>query len=319
MNVYMGWRRASVSAAVLSAVATLAALTGATQRPPPSAPPVANRAIFGVTIDQVDNAPVLAKSLAGLPVRPTARIYFDVRQPPQSYAGALGRIHPVSNVMGEILDSSDETAISTTALRARVSSYLHALGDKVDIWEVGNEVNGNWTGPYPAVASKTIETYRAVAAIHGRSALTLYVNDLAPNHCGDGPRELTPVQFTHRFIPRSMAAGLDYVFLSYYPSQCGGAEPSSAAMASYLRRIHALYPRAELGIGEVGLRSPAGNSNVSRARQIMAWAYSLNPGLPYYVGGYFWWYAAEDALRPGAPLKPALADAFRSEARALRS
>jgi len=49
----------------------------------------------------------------------------------------------------------------------------------------------------------------------------------------------------------------------------------------------------------------------------MHWAYALNPGLPYYIGGYFWWYGAEDALRPGAPLRTALRAAFRREAAAL--
>ena len=47
------------------------------------------------------------------------------------------------------------------------------------------------------------------------------------------------------------------------------------------------------------------------------WAYALNPGLPYYIGGYFWWCGAEDALRPGAPLRTALRAAFRREAAAL--
>ena len=39
-----------------------------------------------------------------------------------------------------------------------------------------------------------------------------------------------------------------------------------------------------------------------------------NPRLSYYIGGYFWWYAAEDALHPGALLRTALQAAFRSEA-----
>jgi hypothetical protein len=35
------------------------------------------------------------------------------------------------------------------------------------------------------------------------------------------------------------------------------------------------------------------------------------------VGGYFWWYAAEDALKPRAPLSGQLRAAFQSEYEAL--
>jgi hypothetical protein len=48
----------------------------------------------------------------------------------------------------------------------------------------------------------------------------------------------------------------------------------------------------------------------------MRWAYSLAPGLPYYVGGYFWWYGAEGALRPTALLREAFREAFLHEAAA---
>jgi len=178
-------------------------------------------------------------------------------------------------------------------------------------------VNGNWTGPYLTVAAKLTEAYDDVAAAGGTTALTLYANDFGPDHCGDGQAELTPAQFSRRYVPARVAHGLGYVFLSYYPTQCGNREPSPAELARALRQLHSIYPGASLGFGEVGLPNPVTKASLSRARQIMQWAYSLNPGLPYYAGGYFWWYAAEDALRPGVLLRTALRSAFRSEAAAL--
>jgi hypothetical protein len=219
--------------------------------------------------------------------------------------------------MGELLDSSDEKAISVAAFGTRVESYLHALGRQVGIWEIGNEVNGNWTGPYPVVAAKLTAAYDDVVAAGGATALTLYANNFGPDHCGDGPAELTPVQFSRRYVPARAARGLNYVFLSYYPAQCGGREPSPAQLGQALRQLHGIYPAAVLGFGEVGLPSPVTRASLGNARQIMRWAYSLNPRLPYYAGGYFWWYAAEDALRPGALLRTALRAAFRAEAAAL--
>lgn len=273
--------------------------------------------LYGVTIDRTSHLQEMLEALAALPRRPTTRVYFDVREPAAHYAPSVARLDGVSSVMGELLDSSDERSITAAAFQERVESYLQTLGSNVAIWEVGNEVNGDWTGEYATVAAKLTEAYRDVSAAGGVTALTLYANDFGPDNCGDGTAELTPVQFTERYVPAEVADGLDYVLLSYYPTQCGGREPSSEELALHLQALHALYPNAQLGIGEVGLPRAARRASAARAKQIMAWAYSLRPGLPYYAGGYFWWYAAEDALHPGARLRAALGEAFEAEAAAL--
>ena len=124
------------------------------------------------------------------------------------------------------------------------------------------------------------------------------------------------MQFARQYVPSAVADGLDYVFLSYYPTQCHRREPTSEEVASYMQQLHAVFPNAALGFGEVGLPR-AVKHNRKKAQQIMSWAYSLRPQLPYYVGGYFWWYGAEDALRAGAPLAGALQEAFVDERLAL--
>jgi hypothetical protein len=284
------------------------------------APTVARAAsapLFGVTVDSVGRLAAMRGSLAVLPRRATTRVYFGVREPAARYAPAVEAIHGVSAVMGELLDSSEEQSISTAAFQARVQEYLSTLGASVDIWEVGNEVNGNWTGNYAVVAEKLTAAFDEVHGAGGRTTLTLYANNFGPDNCGDGSAELTPLQFSQSYVPSRVAAGLDYVLLSYYPTQCGGREPSSAEVASCLVALHAAYPNAALGFGEVGLPRRVRRPTLARAEQIMRWAYSLNPGLPYYVGGYFWWYGAEDALRPRALLGGALAAAFEEEYAAL--
>jgi hypothetical protein len=269
--------------------------------------------LFGVTVDEIGKLQSITRSLAALPRRATTRVVFDVRQPAQYYVQAVQAIHGVSGVMGELLDSSDEQSISSAELHSRAEAYLSALGGNVDIWEVGNEVNGNWTGNYAVVAEKLTAAFDAVRAAGGRTALTLFANNFGPENCGDGSAELTPAQFSQSYVPTRVAAGLDYVLLSYYPTQCRGREPSAAEVASCLEALHAIYPNAALGFGEVGLPRRVRRSSLAKAEQIMRWAYSLNPGLPYYVGGYFWWYGAEDALRGRALLGGALAGAFEEE------
>ncbi len=273
--------------------------------------------LFGVTIDRTTKASRIAEALAALPRRATTRVYFEPRQKASYYAPALTQIHAVSDVMGELLDSSDERSTSTEAFQAHVQEYLAQLSGVVDIWEVGNEVNGNWTGPYETVSAKLTEAYRDVAADHGASALTLYENAFGPEHCGDGSAELTPVQFSEQRVPREVAEGLDYVLLSYYPTQCGGRMPDSQEVAAQLQELHALYPHAQLGFGEVGLAHAASKKTAAQAEAIMRWAYSLDPGLSYYVGGCFWWYGWQDALKPKARLAAALPEAFEAESSAL--
>jgi hypothetical protein len=273
--------------------------------------------LYGVTIDRISKASRIAQALAALPERPTTRVYFEPRQPASYYSTAVAQIHAVSAVMGELLDSSDETSLSTEAFQAHVEEYLAKLSPDVDIWEVGNEVNGNWTGPYETVAAKLTEADRDVAAADGATALTLYENSFGPAHCGDGDAEPTPVQFTERYVPEEVADGLDYVLLSYYPTQCGGRMPADAEVAAELEALHALYPNAQLGFGEVGLPRHASKRTLAQAEAIMRWAYSLKPGLPYYAGGYFWWYGYEDALKPNARLAGALKEAFGAESAAL--
>ncbi len=274
--------------------------------------------LYGVTIDNIGQIKTIVWGERRLPNRPTTRVYFNVSEPASYYRAAVTDVHAVSNVMGELLDSSDATRITTSAFQTRVESYLSTLGSDVTIWEVGNEVNGNWTGPYSDESAKLTEAYDDVAAHGATAALTLYANEFAPDHCGDGVSELTPVQYSGQYVAPSVRDGLAYVFESYYPTQCQNTYPTSAQVATEMQQLHALYPNALLGFGETGLPHPATKRTLASAERVMSWAYGLNPGLPYYVGGYFWWYARQDALTHKKLLGSQLAAAFRSETFALQ-
>ncbi len=280
---------------------------GATPRALPSP-------LYGVTVDNVANIGNIVAGARALGPMPTTRIYFNVKQRATTYETAVKEIQPVSYVMGELLDSSDSRRISTASYNKRVKSYVSTLGSWVDVWEIGNEVNGNWTGRYPAVAAKLADAYNDVASAGKRSALTLYYNI----GCGDGPKELDPMAFTQKYVPAAVRNGLDYVFLSYYESDCRGLRPSAATWTAYLARLHSLYPRAQLGFGEIGMDKPATTGTLGAARSIMNYYYGLGIDLPYYVGGYFWWYYDEDCLPSTTkPLWNTLQAALSSEAAAI--
>jgi len=269
--------------------------------------------LFGVTINHVTGLSQMVASSRRLSHKPTTRIYFNVLRSPGYYAKAVRTLHPYSYLMGELLDSSEEVQISTSAFEARTKSYLRAFGANIDIWEIGNEVNGRWTGHYPVVSAKLTEAYRAVAARHLRTALTLFYDA----RCGNGPQELSPTAFSRKYVPAAVRDGMNYVLLSYFEDYCNGIRPSVAQWTSFFKQLHSLYPHAQLGFGEIGMRGPATATTLASARTEMAHYYGLKINLPYYTGGYFWWYYAEDCIPAASkPLWAVLNRGFRAEAAA---
>ena len=300
-----------VTSAAMGLAGLLTSISSVTAASPgtttPSAPP-----LYGVTIDNVGNMQAVLAAESALPERPMTRVYFNVSEPASYYMSPVSQLHSVSGVMGELLDSSDATRITTSAFQSRVESYLSDLGSSVDIWEIGNEVNGDWTGPYATGAEKIDEAYDDVEAAGASSALTLYANEFAPNNCGDGTAELTPLQFSEQYVPVSVRDGLTYVFESYYPTQCHNTYPTSAQVSAEMQQLHAFYPNALLGFGEVGLARPVKTRTLAKAAKVMSWAYRLAPRLRYYVGGYFWWYTLEDAFTGRALLRSRTLEGIQS-------
>jgi hypothetical protein len=118
-------------------------------------------------------------------------------------------------------------------------------------------------------------------------------------------------------VPSAVRNGLDYVFLSYYEDDCKGIRPGRAAWTRYFEQLHALYPHARLGFGEIGMNAPATSRTIRRAASLMRYYYGLPIRLPYFVGGYFWWYYAEDCVpHASRPLWSVMRSAFEAEARA---
>ena len=276
--------------------------TGTTTGTPPPSPPTTTSTspMFGVTIDGVSGMSTVMSAEAAMPYKATTRVVLDNAAASQ-FTSAISQLHGHSPVMAEILDSATMAGVSNTQVDSATKSYTSAFGSNVDIWEVGNELNGNWTGSYSTVGQKMQTMYNDVKAVNpnATTALTLYYNNPSggpASNCGDGTSELTPEQYTQQYVPPAIANGLDYVLLSYYPTQCGNYEPTSAQVAKDVEALHALYPNAKIGFGELGTPNAATSSSATQANQIMQWGYSLNPGESYYIGGYFWWYGAQDVF-----------------------
>ena len=242
----------------------------------------------GVTLDAVDHLPNIVDSLSSMSRPITARIVFDEFVPATDYLAATKKIYPVSYVMGEILDSFYVKQYTTDAYRARAQEYVDTLGAYVDIWEVGNEINGEWLGDTASVVEKMTGAYDIVKAKSYRAALTLYYN----KDCWSR-KDHEMFAWATTNVPDRMKQGLDYVLISYYEDDCNGLQPDWKPVFT---QLHAMFPNSQIGFGEVGTRRSA------RKEAYMKRYYSMNIDVPNYVGGYFWWYFKQDAVPKTKPL-----------------
>lgn len=270
-------------------------------------PPPATEWLYGVTVDDVSRLSTIVSSLSVLPHRATTRIVFDEGQHPSAYAEAVPAIHAVSGVMGEILDSYYVPTVSVAGYLARTNEYLAAFGDTVDIWEIGNEINGEWldttTGGVADVVAKMAGAYDIVHGAGKRTALTLY-------GCDDANRAHDMLAWAAANVPDRMRTGLDYVLVSFYEGDCGVSPPDWPATFHQLRL---LFPNARLGFGEVGAVDAQGNRipDPAIAGPYLERYYRMQIDEPGYIGGHFWWYYVEDMLPVSSSMYMILSDAIR--------
>jgi hypothetical protein len=254
--------------------------------------------MWGTTLDNTagisrGDLDAQVSALASLPVRPTSRIVMDIGTTPADYAEAVPAIHKVSKIMAELGDSSEVKGLSTASYASFVQRLVDAYKGDVDIWEVGNEVNGEWVGTPTQEMARVQAAYDIVERAGGATALTLYYN---PNCYEKRSNELF-TWLADGNVPRAMAKGLDFVTISYYPSDCNGYWPTAAGWQSVYDRLHARFPHAKLAFGEAG-QSENSLSDQKAVALLNKYA-SVRIAGNNYVGGYFWWYWAENAVRPG--------------------
>jgi hypothetical protein len=301
----------SAPAAAVSAPATAVSAPAAAPAAAlvaPGAP--AHARIVGVTLDDLGNLDAEIASLRALPVHPWVRVVLNVNRAHVTSVGGyrvgVERLSRVSSVMGELVDSSELRAVSVAEVRSRTASYVRSLSRWVSVWEVGNEVNGNWTGASSVVARKVLAAYDIVHAAGDRAALTLYDNQ----RCGDGPGELAPSAWSRRYLPSRVRTGMAYVWISYYEAQCRAIRPSVGDLTRLFSGLHRLFPHARVGFGEVGMPHPATARTRSAAVSLIDHYYRLRIPLSYFVGGDFWWYYAEDMVPRSKYLWGTLASAL---------
>ena len=213
--------------------------------------------------------------------------------------------------MGEIADSVFMPDLDLAAFGAWVDTLL-ARYPEIDVWEIGNEVNGEWLGGQ--VREKVeLATARVKAADPDDvTVLTLYWQMATV----DDPA-YSMFQWIRDSVGPQLLADLDVVALSTWI----GGEPLGIAHDEVFERLHAAFPdqsvvMGELGYGTDGLatdfwwRSETDSADSVR-RALAEHMYLANLAFPYSLGGVFWWYYVGEMFGP-TPLWHAVHDAYRS-------
>ena len=241
-----------------------------------------NRKMYGITIDAVNNINNIVTSISSHRYRMTTRIVFDEWIPAADYTIAVNKLDSVCIIMGELLDSYYVKDYSVAQYKARTDEYMNTLGGKVDIWEIGNEVNGEWLGHKDSVKAKINYAYEKANSLQYRTALTLYYN----KDCWENPQN-EMFRWVNTNISPEMKQGLNYVFVSYYEDDCNNLQPNWQRVFDSL---HVIFPNSHLGIGECGT-----NNAVLKETYINRY-YKMHITTPKFVGGYFWWYYRQDCV-----------------------
>jgi len=239
--------------------------------------------IWGVTTDDPTvKTGTQVTALSALPHRTWVRCVFDPPEPASYYLPSVSAIAPVADILGQPIDSSEMGQISLATVQARIADYLKTLGGTVAVWEVGNEVNGNWLGS--GVVPKITAMYTAAKAAGEKTAMTFYYeNPPTPGY------DMLP--WIDKNIPagNEMRTGLDYVLVSYYEDANGGHQLTQTELNTIFGGLAARFPNAKVGFGEFGWGNRPPRSAATRAALFQRfWGYRV-PTVPAYVGGGFYW------------------------------
>ncbi len=262
--------------------------------------------LYGVTTESVSSLSALNDSLSRHTKRPITRIVFQSGTSPSDYTTAVSTLRNRSYLMGEILDSSSMKQTTVSSYKTRAANFVSAFKNNVDIWEIGNELNGEWLGTPADINAKTQAAYDVVekdnSALNLRSAITL--NYWPSSNCYSQPWEDT-ASFANQ-LPAEVKNGVDYVFLSFYETACSPrAYPSATDFTNIFNKLKVTFPNAKVGMGEIGAQGKAdglsSEPSLTEKQRIANTYYGMHNTLKTnlgsrYVGGYFWWYYFQDAV-----------------------
>ncbi len=276
-------------------------------------PPVTNmpHLLRGITLETTEDLEASLKLIASSETELTVRLVMDIEHDITDYQEAVDALSEEAIVMLQLLDSEQLADISTEDYAQRARQAVALFDDQVTVWEIGNELNGSWVGATPTEINEKIQAAEEVIReAGGKTAITL--NYWSNSDCYQHSWEAT-VPYAQAMPPELQ--NVDYVFLSIYETACDPRQqPSADQLAQTLLELGQVFPKAKLGIGEIGAQGIEDGfttePSLAEKEAIANRYYGMQPVLrelvgTRFIGGYFWWYFHRDAVKPGLMGDPA--------------
>jgi hypothetical protein len=171
----------------------------------------------------------------------------------QSYLPAVKALSEVATVLGCVYDSVTLSDTRLAEIELRTQAYVKVLGAYVKVWEVGNEINGDWlVGEFESPIVKVRAIHNIVTKRGHETALCFFFGR-------NFIEEFQIIPWVNKNIPPgdSLRSNTDYVLLSYYDNEANNGPVSNVDCDPVFQDLKAAFPNAKVGFGECGWPSHA--------------------------------------------------------------
>ncbi len=276
----------------------------------------ARRYWWGVTVDRTSKYQEVVTSISDLVENVAGdahvRIVFDEGVSATAYDDIVTAAEDAGLiVVGQILDSSAMRQYTLAEFQSRVREYVDHF-PQIGVWEIGNEVNGEWLGTQVREKLEFAASYVKASDPGDVTMLTLFWQ---LGTAGNASNSL--FQWIADNVSAALVGDVDVVSLSVW---LGGA-PLGIAHDEVFERLHTLFPGKALAMGELGYWSPGTtkawwwrsqeNPTTVVRRALAEHMYLADLAFPYSNGGGFWWYYYQE-MRGYTALWRTVNDVYRS-------
>lgn len=232
------------------------------------------------------------KEIIHLPKRPTIRLICD--EPGSGFdwkqlIEPMKNLADVADIMVMLLDSLYLSRMRIGEYRDRAKKALDMYGQYAKIFEIGNEIGGEWVGDQGPTEAKCNAALEVFESARKWSAVTWYA---------DGTDHMN--QFFNAVTHMDINA--DFQLVSWYPYYSPGMNPDWNAVFQFLANAK---PGRRYGFGEFGTEHEAHGEEVvappaARAALVNE-MYRVAPTVPGFIGGGFYWRGWQDVLAKPNP------------------
>lgn len=133
--------------------------------------------LYGINIDDIYSIKKYLPLIKELPKKPTARIVIDNDADMSDYEHGVKALAPFADIMIQVNDSYDEKSLGLSEYVNKAKELLSIFGQTATLWEVGNEVNGDWlSAKIWEKVEATLEVFRA-AGHQDKTVVTYFLDE----------------------------------------------------------------------------------------------------------------------------------------------